>query len=62
MEQIIDLDHLGQIDSDMYGLAHMAAWEPYNLHDVQYVARMFSELGLRFANPAQLIPAGQDLL
>ena len=45
-----------------YDLAHVAVWDPYNLHD-QYIAHVDLGCNLDYADPAKpLTAAGEELL
>ena len=37
---IHDVDVQGRYMHDVYDLAHVAGWEPYNLHDLGHVSRV----------------------
>ena len=55
-----DLDLSGQIDLyDLYDLAHVAGWEPYNVHDLQYI--MCPGLDLHHTDPAQHTTSQQQV-
>ena len=59
--QIFPLDDIDTCREDLYDLAQVTGWEPYNLHDLVHVSRVGSTLYIEILRNISQRPI-QDLL